>query len=111
MNKVRISTTNGHLVRKVKGYAYGEWLAHEAHDSVGWRISHAPTGLGTYSVVDALSKDEARRIAKRLATRVPRLRIVGGFGAFLKNAHRYADFDANEFRFIFEAIVAEELMS
>lgn len=110
MNKVRITTTRGMLSREVEGYAYGEWLAHEAHDSSGWRISHGPSGLGTYLLVDDLTSDEARRIARKLSRRIPKLVVVGDFDAFKRNIHGYSGFAADEFRFIFEAIAAEELM-
>lgn len=74
MKKQTITLDHGTLKVQTKAYVFGEWAAHQipyirAHR--GWRVSHAPTGIGTWNLCDELDRDDAIRIARELSDRVP----------------------------------------
>lgn len=59
-------------------FRFGDWSAHRKTDYPykGWRVSHAPTGFGTYVLADEMSRSDAIRIARLLDERVPLLKMT-----------------------------------
>lgn len=80
MKKQTIMLDHGTLKVETKAYVFGEWAAHPVMSyrigASGWRISHAPTGIGTWNLCDELDRGDAIRIARELSNRVPSLSLT-----------------------------------
>lgn len=59
-------------------YRFGDWSAHRnmVFPHKGWRVTHAPTGFGTYVLADEMLRSDAIEIARLLDERVPLLKLV-----------------------------------
>lgn len=72
---VKISYCWGSSV--MPAHVYGDWAVHRSPDWPlrGWRVTHKPTGYGTWVLADGMTKSDAIRIARLLSERVPELRM------------------------------------
>ena len=62
---------------RVRAHVYGRWAAHRRLPTGGWRVSETTTGMSTALLADGLSEDDAKRIARLLAERVPEICLEG----------------------------------
>lgn len=90
----------------VLSWKYGGWAA--THDITGWEVTQISSGLNLGMLATDLEEDDAKRIARALADRVPVFDIeydeVGRDGRYVK--YKRADKDQHR---IIEATIAEML--
>lgn len=79
MKMQTIELDHGTLKVQTKAYVFGEWAAHRVPHiigRIGWRVSHAPTGIGTSVLCDELDRADAIAVARLLSDRIPRLKLL-----------------------------------